>query len=244
MITSYADLGDDATLALQKAVLIYARNNHSYRSDGHAFATLHDVQPGQDNQPELAPGQLLTRDDLETLYKALRGTQSLAYLPPHVLAASPDGVAWHEPARERPMFFQTRDESLNSLNGVYPQPALLWVYDGPRLDVYALPSDERPTPETELLAAPFYNVFDAGNICLGSTPIPKHHDPTRAHEISDAFFQSAFTHAAGRQRHYRNYGGSHSELWQHVRELGRFPTAYLVPTGKTLADTLTPQRRH
>lgn len=244
MITAYADLGDDATLTLQKAILIYARGNSGYQADAHAFATLHDLLPGDDDHPELAPGRLLSREDLEALYKALRGSNSLAYLPPNVLAASPDGVAWYEPARERPMFFQTHDESLNRLDGVYPQPALLWVYDGPRLDVYALASDERPTPGSELFSPPYYNVFDRGNICLGSTPVPKHHDPSRVHEISDAFFQSAFTHAAGRQRHYRNFGGSHSELWQHVRELGHFPTEYLVPAEKTLADILNPRRPH
>lgn len=241
MITGYADLGDDATLQLQKAILLYARSG--YGPEANAFATLHDLQPGTDQQPELAAGRLLTRDDLESLYKALRGTQSLAYLPPHVLAASPDGVAWHEPAQERTLFFQTRDESLNTISGTYPQPALLWVYDGPTLSVYALPHDERPKPDTELLSVPFYNTYENGNICLGSTPLPKHHDPNRTSEISSAFFQSAFTHASGRQRHYRNYGGSHSELWQHIRELGTFPTEYLMPAGQTLAEALAPGRR-
>lgn len=236
MITGYADLGDDATLQLQKAILLYARSG--YGPEANAFATLHDLQPGTDQQPELAAGKLLTRDDLEGLYKALRGTQSLAYLPPHVLAASPDGVAWHEPAQERVMFFQTRDASLNSISGAYPQPPLLWVYDGPTLSVYALASDERPGPNTELFNTPYYNTFSGGNICLGSTPLPKHHDPMRTSEISSAFFQSAFTHAAGRQRHYREFGGSHSELWQHVRELGHFPREYLVPAEKTIAQVL------
>lgn len=242
MITGYAELGNDATLELQKAILLYARKN-SYGDDAHAFATLHDIQEGAGEQPELAPGKLLTREDLESLYKALRGTQSLAFLPPHLLAASPDGVAWHEPAQERTLFFQTRDESLNNISGTYPQPALLWIYDGPTLSVFALPSDERPTPNTELLSVPFYNTYESGNICLGSTPLPKHHDPNRTSEISSAFFQSAFTHASGRQRHYRNFGGSHSELWQQIRELGHFPTSYLMPAGKTLAEALTPGRR-
>lgn len=242
MITAYADLGDDATLALKKAILVYARTNGDYSSDAQAFATLHDLRPGDGDHPELAPGRLLTREDLETLYKALRGTQSLAYLPPHVLAASPDGVAWHEPAQERTMFFQTQDASLNAITGAYPQPALLWIYDGPRLDVFALDSDDRPALDSPLYQAPYYNTYESGNVCVGSTPLPKHHDPNRVSEISGAFFQSAFTHASGRQRHYRNFGGSHSELWQHVRELARFPTEYLVPAEKTLADALAPKR--
>jgi len=238
MITGHAELGDDTTLQLQQAILIYTRA----RAYAHAFATLHDLQTTEGEQPELAAGRLMTRDDLETLHKALRGTQSLAFLPPHVLAASPDGLAWHEPARERTMFFQTHDHSLNAITGTYPQPALLWLYDGPQLHVYALTSDERPTMETELYLAPYYNTYETGSICLGSTPLPKHHDPNRTHEISNAFFQSAFTHASGRQRHYRNYGGSHSELWTHTRELGRFPAECLVPAGKTLANVLAPKR--
>lgn len=239
MISGHADLGNDTTLTLQKAILIYARER-SYHLETHAFATLHDLHPGKDNHPELAPGRLITRGDLEQLYKALRGTQSLAYLPPHVLATSPDGVAWHEPAQERTMFFQTRDESLNAITGTYPQPALLWVRDGPTLSVYALASDERPAPNTELFTPPYFNTFDNCSICLGSTPLPSHHDPMRTSEISSAFFKSTFTHAAGRQRHYQNFGGSHSELWTHARQLGHFPTNYLVPAGKTLKQVLAP----
>lgn len=240
MISAYADLGDDATLQLQKAILLYARGG-GYNQESHAFATIHDLQAGEGDQPELAPGKLLTRDDLEGLYKALKGSQSLAFLPAHVLAATPDGLAWHEGAQERPMFFQTRDDSLNSISGAYPQPPLLWIYDGPSLSVYALDSDERPTEDTPAYLVPYYNTYESGNICLGSTPLPKHHDPTRTSDISAAFFQSAFTHASGRQRHYQKFGGSHSELWQHVRELGRFPTEYLVPAGKTVGQLLTPK---
>lgn len=243
MITAYADLGNDATLALEKAILLYTRAN-GYHPESHAFATIHAIQTGSDGRAELAPGALLTRDDLEEIYHALKGKRSLAYLPPNVLACTGDAVAWHEPAQERTMFFQTNDESLNALTGTYPQPALLWVHDGPNLHVWALDSDARPTPDTPLYNAPYYNTYQDGRVCIGSMPLPDHHDPARTREVSDAFFKSAFTHPSGNHRRHQSFGGSHSELWQHVRRLGRFPAEYLAPTDKTLADVLACGKPH
>ena len=239
MISSQVDLGQDATLELRRAILFYGSDQH-IRYSTRAFATLHDVRPGrnEDPQPELGPGRLLTTRDLEDIHQALRGRASLTLLPEHVLATTPEAVAWFEPAQERPMFFQTRDTSLDTLHGTFPQPALLWIYKGNHLDVYALAADARPTGETPLYRAPYYNVFDQGNVCVGSTPLPTHHDPTRTSEISDAFFKSAFTHPSGHGRLYRQWEGSYSQLWEHARTIGRFDTKHLHPADKTLQRVL------
>ena len=239
MTNSQVDLGQDATLELRRAILLYGSDRHiAYGS--RAFATLHDVKPGgeDDPQPELGPGRLLTSGDLEDIHQALRGRASLTLLPEHVLASTPEAVAWFEPAQERPMFFQTRDESLDTLHGLFPQPALLWIYKGNRLDVYALSEDARPTGETPLYRAPYYNVFDGGSVCVGSTPLPAHHDPSRTSEISGAFFQSAFTHPSGRNRLYRQWEGSYSQLWLHVRASGHFDPKHLHPADRTLQQAL------
>ena len=96
------------------------------------------------------------------------------------------------------MFFGGVDPDARALDGgAYPHPALVFRVTRRELFVRALERDERPTGETPLKTAPYWNCDAAGRVCLGSMRVP---DQTTVESISDwqaGFFRSRFTHANG-----------------------------------------------
>ena len=55
---------------------------------------------------------------------------------------------------------------------IFPQPPLVWRVDGGDLKIRALMENKRPTPETKLAVAPFWNLSDDGRVCV------RHHAPS------------------------------------------------------------------
>ena len=76
----------------------------------------------------------------------------------------------------------------------FPFPALLFHARKNHLCVYVLGSSRRPTVETVLYQAPFWNVSATGTVCLPTLARNKSHTPEEWEEI---FFRSAFSHAGG-----------------------------------------------
>lgn len=232
MINVHATLGADTTVTLRQALLVYQAQHGEQ-----GFVSIHPVQHHEDGA-SLGAGRLMTTGDLRSLIQSLCGSQGITYLPPHVIAHGPNALAWYEPAQVRPLFFRTRDTLLNALSGrAYPQPPLLFIASDTTLRVYALPEDTRPTLDTHLMVAPYYNT-NQGRVCLGSMPLPAQPHPNDTRAYSDAFFGSNFTHPSGPERLYGTWEGSYGELWQHVASTGVFPSMLLQPTRTTVAEAL------
>jgi len=226
-------LGRRSEVKLSKAILLYQQTTYQ----GDAFATVHEVTGVEEGNPVITPGQLLTLEGLREIHKALYRTQRLEVLPPHVLAVSPERLVWLEPARSRVMFFKTQDPYLNALSGQsFPQPPLLFIAGERSLKVFALASDERPTGDTNIYTAPYYNTDQRG-VCLGSMPLPSSLSVHDTEAYSDAFFHSAFTHGSG-ERLLKGWGGSYGEVWTHAQQQGAFPIAHLVPLGKSVEEAI------
>jgi PRTRC genetic system protein B len=226
------DLGQQSRLELAQAILFYKDQNH-------LFATLHDISG---TPPSLEPGRLLTLEDVQELHRQLYGELPLSVLPENVLAFSTHKLVWFEKPKKRVLFFQTSDPCLESLSGqTFPQPALLFVASLRSLQVYALDTSKRPSSQTPLFAAPYYNTSRA-TVCLGSTSLPTTLGVADTEAYSRAFFASAFTHGTAEQL-LRGWGGSYGEFWQFVGKRGKFPTEYLVPFSQTLGEVLCQRTR-
>jgi PRTRC genetic system protein B len=229
-----ARIGRKSTVTLKRAVLLY--ENPGYAGDD-AFATVHDVTGLDEGRPALAPGRLLTVEGLREIHRALYRQQRLEVLPEHVLASTPERLAWFEPARPRVMFFKAQDAFLNSLSGSsFPQPPLLFIAGERQLKVFALATEGRPTGETEVFTAPYFNTTAAG-VCLGSMPLPDSPSVQDTEAISSAFFHSEFTHGTS-ERLLKGWGGSYGEVWSHAQAQGVFPMQHLVPLEKTLEEVI------
>src|SRR5450756_1337627 len=87
-------IGDNRSFALKQAVLLYQDGNR-------AFATLHEVQGRQDGAPYLGAGQSVTTGFLEKLAAGLGASLAAEVLPEHVLARTPEMIAWWSSAQQR-----------------------------------------------------------------------------------------------------------------------------------------------
>jgi len=92
-------------------------------------------------------------------------------LPTNILHINPSEkgtVIWYTKARQRQLYFVN---SLGIPNGKAQVPSMLWFASKNSLSVFALASDRRPTEKTLLYYAPFFNVYENGNVCMGTVNI-------------------------------------------------------------------------
>lgn len=102
---------------------------------------------------------------------------------------------WYNPPRKRMMFFK---ESLKVENAEYNLPGIIYEARESQLDVYAY-KDDRPDRETDLYAAPLFNVTGS-SVCLGSARIEKPRDMTYLNLLEyweRKFWLTEFSHLGG-----------------------------------------------
>jgi PRTRC genetic system protein B len=219
------DVGSELELKLYQAVLLY-RNDHGNR----VMATVHAVaQKEAEGTPLLGAGQLLSTAVLRELTRQLGTSCSAEYLPDHIVARTPELLAWWTPAAVRPMFFRQASELASVSGKLFPHPALLVVVRDGTLFVRALPTSERPQAGTKLAAAPYWNLDGNGIVCAGTMRTPKSITVASIAAWQQAFFQSEFTHPGGAGRLTRRKGGT-SALWKSLAGKKTFPRSTLIET--------------
>jgi PRTRC genetic system protein B len=221
-------VGASRDFKLKHAVLIYG--------DGSAaFATLHDVVAQKEGAPYLGPGQSLTTAFLRTLARGLGARVAPEILPETILARTPDMVVWWSRAQRRVMFFGGGSEEARRLNGrMYPHPALVFKISGQEMFVRALGSDNRPSANTSLKIAPYWNTDGQGLVCQGSMRVPDEVSVDSIAGWEDAYFSSDFTHASGAVRLTSHPGGFFG-LWSSLADRAEmFPMQFLTDAKQTL----------
>jgi PRTRC genetic system protein B len=149
------------------------------------------------------------------------------FLPDHVVARTPELLAWWTPAAVRPMFFRVGSE-LEGISGKrFPHPALLFVVRSNVLYVRALFATQRPRPDSKLAAAPYWNIDSNGAVCAGTMRAPKSLTVNSIPAWQQAFFQSEFTHAGGAGRLTKRKGGT-AALWKSLARKKIFPRSTLI----------------
>src|SRR6266498_2071696 len=205
-MNAYLRIGDNRTFVLKRAVLLYEDGSR-------AFATLHEVKHRPNEAPYLCAGQSVTTGFLEMLAKGLGASMGAEVLPEHVLARTPELIAWWSRARPRLMFFGEGSAETKALNGkMYPHPALVFMIHGRELFVRALTDNRRPTRNTRLNNAPYWNTDTHGRVCLGSMRVPDESGVESLAGWENAYFASEFTHPSGAVRLTTHRGGFVS-LW-------------------------------
>ncbi|MGA2983884.1 MAG: hypothetical protein ABSG32_08715 [Terriglobia bacterium] len=159
---AYVNIGANQEFKLAEAVLVYRGGG-----DG-AFASLHKVKQAEDGIPYLNPGEALTTAFLRTLAQGLGVQVKPEILPDNVLARTPDVLVWWSRPRRRVMFFGGVDKEARKLNGLlFPHPALIFKVAGSDLFVRAVATNSRPSHETPMKTAPYWNTDI--RVCPGST---------------------------------------------------------------------------
>jgi len=236
--TYFEEIGGD--MVLTNAILLYqVESRHRLPASGSAatFASIHDVEPGNGGAPTIAAGTPLTRAHLRQWAEALGRSAGPEILPPNVLVAHQDMLAWWTPAAVRPAYFNltTPPDGLRVLAErtivSVPYPAHLFVATRRSLGVYALAQNERPEAATPLLHSPILNVFVRGTLCWGNIPQPTSLRVAAIAEFEKAVFESWSTHPNPGQEWTISGKGGLVRLWDDLaaRRAKRFPVSRLRP---------------
>jgi len=222
-------IGANRSFVLRNAVLLYGDGTTT-------FAALHPVvSKGNDQTPYLGPGQALTSAFLKTLAAELGARITPEILPTNVLARTPDMITWWTRAQRGVMFFGGADQRARELNGAfYPHPALVFKVTDRELFVRALEKDQRPSEDTPLKTAPYWNIDAAGRVCLGTMRVPDEVAVASMVGWESGFFRSEFTHPNGAVRltsHPHGFCG----LWKSLKNSkNAFPVEFLTAANETL----------
>ena len=191
----------------------------------------------------------LTEREAETLVKALivktqkeKNQDFLnpkGILPTNILQINPNengSVLWFTKSMKRQLFFT---ENLEISNGMAEIPAMLWLANKRSLKIFALSSNRRPTEKTELFYAPFFNVYENGNVCMGTVDV-NIQNSTSLEEFTkkweDYFFNSYFSHL---MNEHNPTNGNCVNLWKSLINTEiLFPKEILKQANRTLKNLL------
>ena len=155
-----------------------------------------------------------------------------------VLYFDPNGnkVVWFTKATQRELYFI---ESLGIPKGKANVPPMLWVANRNGLAVFALPNRRRPTINTKLYNAPFFNVYEDGNVCMGTVDVRIKKTASLEEFINKwegFFFNSYFSHL---MHGHNPINGNCVSLWENLIATGdAFPMEVLTENNLTLKDIL------
>lgn len=232
-MNAFFELSGSESIALKGALLLYEGRNR-------AFCVWHDAMAVSNECAHLAEAQMLTTKLVRALNQGLQREMQPEVLPEYVLIWNSELVVWWSRRCTRRMFFRKNSEAPTGLSGSeFSQPPLLWCASGQELTVRALSTNRRPTADTSLMIAPYWNVDgDTGRVCLGSMKVPELAGVAALDQWEKAFFESEFTHQTGVKRLVQGPKG-YFKVWERVRSGPRaFPSKCLVPANETLSDLI------
>ena len=239
-------LPEGARMELTNALLLYTAPSHQ-------MATIHKVYSPGEGAPVILPGECLTREGIEEILASLSKAPTKRHiLPASVLCATPSLLCWWKPAKRLPIFFNTNEKKFNTeVSGKEVlHPPLVFLAKPGRLQILALTENERPTAETLLFRAPYYNLYggsgyDEGAMCRGNVRLPEVVLPRDIPLWEKAFFETNFTHSNFHGAKLTSHPGGHDGLWRVAREWGDEPfiegcahARYLIPLKLTLEEAV------
>lgn len=222
-----------------KAILIYqnqlcVKNEYGYEADRNAQVYVESYDIGKHGKPINAhPLSVTEMLSLSKLFQSSEELKSLYFKPKGLLPANvlyldaqSEGYAvWYTPPMEKELFFV---QDLGIPSGKAHIPALVWKASRNSLYIYALKGKGKPTANTTLYHAPFFNIYENGNVCMGTVNIAIDRY-TRLEDLITMwqvyFFNSYFSHTIG------SHQGAKSNLvslWQQQVATGKaFPSDQL-----------------
>ena len=145
-------------------------------------------------------------------------------------------AVWYTKSMKRQLFFI---ENLEISNGTAEVPAMLWFANKRSLKIFALANNRRPTEKTELFYAPFFNVYEDGNVCMGTVDVNiqnSNYIEEFIEKWEDYFFNSYFSHL---MNEHNPINGNCVNLWKSLINTDKpFPKEILKNANRTLKNLL------
>jgi PRTRC genetic system protein B len=188
----------------------------------------------------------LTLREANQLAKALKtakewkepGMKSKGIMGDTILHLDPikNKVIWFTKSMQRELCFT---ENLGISKGMANLPPMLWIANKTSLAVFALGTNRRPTEKTKLYNAPFFNVYENGNVCMGTVDV-QIKKTVFLEEFTSTwegyFFNSHFSHL---MPDYNPIKGNCVTLWESLINTNKvFPKEVLQKSAKTLKNLL------
>ena len=188
----------------------------------------------------------LTEREAKVLAKSLNlTTKKQDFLKPqgilstHILYLNPSEngfVIWYTKAGKRQLYFS---ENLEIPSGKAEVPAMLWLATQRNVKIFALSSNRRPTEKTSLFYSPFFNVYENGNVCMGTVNIDIQNSASVeefTEKWEEYFFNSYFSHL---MNEHNPINGNCVNLWKSLIDTEKsFPKEVLKSADKTLKSLL------
>lgn len=232
--TFHLNLQDASNLRLEQAILIYRSRG---ARDVRTFASIHQVGM-EHGRPSILSGKPITPRAARKLAEALTvGTSRTGFLPGNVLYADGGSLVWWVPPQRRHIAFRCAQPYIDERGAVVPHPALVFMVSGGHWLVWAHKGNKRPTPESPMWRAPYFNVGADGTICRGNVVTPTGAAIDRISAWEDAFFRSYFTHPNIPNGLVHHAGGAYA-FWAEMIEVppNAFPQRALVRAGACLGE--------
>lgn len=180
-------------------VTIY-RNGGQYYLESHDITEKGEVMAGKPLQQTVIQEMVDVFFDEKKNKSEITGFMHGNLLSYQSLPGGQYKLVWFRPAEKRIIHHVA---ALKLPSGKTWVPAMVYSVERDRLSVYALSADERPLPVTRLYYAPFFNVSDSGEVCLGNAKVSKPKEKTFNSVIKyweDLFWLSVFSHVNGEQK--------------------------------------------
>jgi PRTRC genetic system protein B len=198
---------------LAEAILLYKTHDDSV-----SYATIHPIRSEEGMPVALGAGKPLELDALTALTQLMIGEQSTDFIPVELLSLGPDSMVWYVPPGRRTLYFNAPN-SVGICNAKVELPMMVFAVKGSEMFLYTCKGKDRPTPETPLLTAPFFNVWGQGNLCIGSAKIPERIGADWIREWNRTFFDSAFSHPNQGSEALTQYRGGMTALWRSILKM-------------------------
>ena len=176
--------------------------------------------------------EFLTADEKKQSMK----TQGI--LASNILSFDPNKqkVLWYCKSQRKKLLFT---EKLGIPAGTASLPPLLWQADAHSLNIYALISNKRPTMQAKLYDAPFFNMYESGQVCMGNVEIQINEEISIEDFIEqweNYFFNSYFSHLIDNHNPIK---GNCVSLWESlVNSTQAFPMDILKQSSTSLKELL------
>src|ERR1700743_734708 len=185
MMTAMMNASEDFNTQYKpvKALLIYQsgrkENKHEYASSDNenrqVYVESYDIgkRGNPINAHPLSMAEMVSLSMLFQRTQEMRSNylKSKGLLPGKVLYinAQTNGFAlWYTPPQEVDLFFVP---GLKIPNAKAKIPALVWKATKDSLNIYAVKGKGKPNEKTPLYHAPFFNLYENGNVCMGTVNI-------------------------------------------------------------------------
>lgn len=230
----------EGVLELTRAVLLYRD-----RASGATHATIHKIEHTATG-PTILPGVAARLRSSRALARALQIGDEPRFIPQELLFRDERVTIWWAPPARRRVMFRCAALGVPEWVEEVPHPGLVFAaIQGSDWKVWAVDCATRPTPDTPLYRAPYFNVWKAGRICVGNVVLPCGDPAEQIAAWNRAFFDSWFTHPND-PKGLVKYRGGPVAFWRAMlkrRFRHEFPVRVLVPLNETLSNLL-PRSRH